>query len=275
MFCEYCNSKFISNTTLKHHQKTAKYCLSLRGKNNKYKCKECNKILTTKHRLQTHKQSCIEYRIKIICKEYEDKLKDKDKLLFEYKKQISELQTKLENIAIKAVERPTTTYQDNRRSNINQIINNLQPITEEYLKEQAQYLTFDHIKRGIPGYVEYALEYPLKDRIICVDFSRRKIKYKDTDENVITDPEMTKLSHKLFSAIAERNKTLILHYLDEMSKKVFGNIDDEKSEEEDKILEESRRINDYKMGVFKSSKGDLTDFQKDFVKGICTKVSSS
>lgn len=276
--CNHCKNKFKNKWSLLKHQKTARYCLNIQGiENKKFKCSECHKIFTSKYYLGFHKESCIEY----ITKSYKIQINKLEKHFQKerekYEIHIKELEGKLENIAIKAVERPT--YQDNRRSNINQIINNLQPITEEHLREQAQYLTFDHIKRGIPGYVEYALEYPLKDRIICVDFSRRKIKYKDTDENVITDPEMTKLSQKLFSAIGERNKALILHYLDQMSKKVFGNIDDEKSEEdsleEDKILKESRRIDNYKTGVFKGSKGDLTDFQKDFVKAVCTKVSSS
>ena len=290
--CKYCKNIFKSKVILKHHIKTAKYCIKIQRKlglkvNNIFHiCQYCKKNFTQKIDLQRHELSCLPKREFLLLLEkdkeieaYKSQINELRKQVEKYESHIKELEARLENIAIKAVERPTTTYQDNRRSNINQIINNLQPITEEHLREQAQYLTFDHIQRGIPGYVEYALEYPLKDRIICVDFSRRKIKYKDTDENVITDPEMTKLSQKLFSAIGERNKALILHYLDQMSKKVFGNIDDEKSEgdslEEDKILKESRRIDNYKTGVFKGSKGDLTDFQKDFVKAVCTKVSSS
>ena len=30
--------------------------------------------------------------------------------------------------------------------------------------------------------------YPLKDMMICVDYSRRKVKFKDKDGNSITDP---------------------------------------------------------------------------------------
>jgi hypothetical protein len=48
------------------------------------------------------------------------------------------------------------------------------------------------------------LEYPLKDKIVCTDFSRRKLKYKDENGNLIEDPEMIKLSQKLFKAIEEK-----------------------------------------------------------------------
>ena len=48
------------------------------------------------------------------------------------------------------------------------------------------------------------MEYPLKDKIVCTDFSRRKLKYKDENGNLIEDPEMIKLSQKLFKAIEEK-----------------------------------------------------------------------
>nr|QBK85229.1 MAG: hypothetical protein LCIVAC01_00380 [Iridovirus LCIVAC01] len=285
--CEFCEKIFSTKFNLQRHLQNTKYCLKKRGlQTNKIYCPSCKKILSSKRSLKSHQNICIGKKIKYYeeqnirneerIKALEKILENKDEQILKQLKQIEKLEDKLENIAIKAVERPT--YQDNRKSNVNQIINNLQPITEEHLKEQVQYLTFDHIKRGIPGYVEYALEYPLKDRIICVDFSRRKIKYKDTDENIITDPEMSKLSQKLFSAIDERNQTLILDYLEQMNKRLFGNIDDEKSEEDhledDRIVKEVSRICDYKIGVLKGSRGDLTDFQRDFIKGVCTKVSS-
>ncbi len=295
--CQYCKNNFSSKSSLTTHIKRARYCIKIRYNKSKDKqgvfiCDDCNRGFTSKQSLNIHKENCLKYNIKleriklqrcneieidIYKKQYEECKKNAQIERERYEKRISELEGRLENIAIKADERPTT-YQDNRKSNVNQIINNLQPITEEHFKEQAQYLTFDHIKRGVPGYVEYALEYPLKNRVICVDFSRRKIKYKDTDENIITDPEMSKLSQKLFSAIDERNKALILDYLEEMRKRLFGNIDDEKSEEDhledDRIVKEVSRICDYKIGVLKGSRGDLTDFQRDFIKGVCTKVSS-
>ena len=74
----------------------------------------------------------------------------------------------------------------------------MQPVTDEILYDNVQHLTIDHIKKGAEGYAEYALEYPLKDKLLCSDFSRRKVKFKDKDGNIITDPEMTNLARKFF-----------------------------------------------------------------------------
>jgi hypothetical protein len=129
--------------------------------------------------------------------QYKEKIRDLSIQLTEqkehYEKKIKELQDKLENIAVKAVSRPTTT----NKTQINNFIQQLQPVTEDKLKESVSNLT---IKKGPEGYAQYALEYPLKDKIICVDYSRRKVKFKDKDGNVITDPEMTGLTTKFFNS---------------------------------------------------------------------------
>jgi len=35
-------------------------------------------------------------------------------------------------------------------------------------------LTLDHHVKGAEGYAEYALEFPFKDKIVCVDVNRNK-----------------------------------------------------------------------------------------------------
>ena len=130
------------------------------------------------------------------------KLEEKDTLIEELKTQIQTLQDKLENIAIKAVQRPTTTNMN--KTNINNFIQNMQPISSDHLLEQSSNLTLEHIQKGASGYAEYALEYPLKDRIACVDYSRRKMKFKDKDGNLITDPEMIKLAPMFFDSIKDK-----------------------------------------------------------------------
>ena len=119
--------------------------------------------------------------------------------------QIKELQNNIKDISIKSVSRATT-----KNTQINNYIQNLRPITEEQLLDNVQYLSIDHILRGPEGYAEYALEYPLKDSMICVDYARRKVKFKDKDGNVITDPEMSNLAEKFFNSIKDKNKELIL-----------------------------------------------------------------
>jgi len=60
MACQYCKSIFSGNSALLLHQKSAKYCLKLQEdmKPKVYKCEACEKVLSTKHRLDTHKVIC-------------------------------------------------------------------------------------------------------------------------------------------------------------------------------------------------------------------------
>ena len=55
--------------------------------------------------------------------------------------------------------------------------------------------------------------------ILCTDFQRRSCKYKDENGNVVSDPEMTKITKRLFSAIKERNDELINEYSAELQEK--------------------------------------------------------
>ena len=170
-----------------------------------------------------------------------------------YEKRITDLEDKLENIALKAVSRPTT-----KNTQIN-YIQQLQPITDQHLIDNVQHLTIDHIMKGPEGYAQYALEYPLKDRLICVDYARRKVKFKDRDGNVITDPEMSNLATKFFNSIKDKNKELIVECGDKL-KENFG-------DEVDTIV----KLFDYKTCVERGSDGETTEFHHDFVKHVCSK----
>ena len=55
--------------------------------------------------------------------------------------------------------------------------------------------------------------------IVCTDFQRRNCKYKDENGNIVFDPEMTKITKRLFSAIKERNEELINEYSTELQNK--------------------------------------------------------
>ena len=112
--------------------------------------------------------------------------------------------------------------------------------------------------KGPEGYAQYALEYPLKDKMICVDYSRRKVKFKDKDGNVITDPEMANLATKFFNSIKDKNKELII----ECSNKLKENFGDE--------IDTIVKIFDYKMAVDRGSEGEKSDFQYDFVTHMCS-----
>ena len=299
--CEFCLNTFKTNSNLINHMKTAKYCLKLRNKDNEnFICEYCNKKLSSNYTLRVHKKTCKEKEL-LYEKQKEDNYKKeinnlKTKLKEqkdEYKKQlkeqkdeyelkIKELQNQIERLATTAINKPTNIQNNNQR--INQIINNMTPITDEFLKEQAEFLTLEHLKDGISGYVNYALDYPLKDKIICTDFSRRKVKYKDENGTLIDDPEMIKLSQKLFKAIEEKNDILIEEYSKEIQQKynilVFQTPNNEMNDTETEMFEAKLNVltqeffnaKDRTREIKEIVKGNKNETYYEFIKDVCSKT---
>jgi len=286
VICNFCNKTLTNSAILKTHQKTAKYCLEIQGLPVTFKCEFCCKNYSQKRDLNRHHLTCVEKKISEkdhIISEKDKMLAEKDKILeeklAEKDARIKELQDHLVDI-IKT--RPPTTINNNNQR-INTIINNLQPITDEHLLEQSKYLTIDHIKEGVDGYVKYALEYPFKDRIVCVDYSRKKIKYKDQDNNIIEDPEMIKLSRKFFQAIEGKNTEIIenqLEILREQLEELNNDSNNEMDEDETLIFQNnSERLTnkifsfrDNRIDIMDASKGQKSEICSGFIKNICAKV---
>ena len=132
MNCEFCKKEFACKGTLITHQKTAKYCLQLQGKNiiQLFECNFCVKNFTTQQNLKEHILVCKEkekidlqqkekkYEVQIINikveyeakienqkQEYIEKLNNKDSYyqekLTEKNEYISKLEAKLEKMEAK------------------------------------------------------------------------------------------------------------------------------------------------------------------------------
>ena len=278
MKCEFCGNEFSNKTSLNSHQKTAKYCLELRNEQvTLYSCEHCKKGFTKPFHLQRHQEICktidantllnlqsikqenIELKNQHII--YKKEIENKDMIIQQQKliieeqklvikefqddqrKQNKDLNDRIQSMAEKAISKPSTVNKN--ITTTNNIINNMLPLTDEHLQEHVQNLNPLHVQNGASGYAKYALEYPLKDMIVCTDFQRRSCKYKDENGNVVSDPEMTKITKRLFSAIKERNEELINEYSAELQEKwkalnASGNI--EMNEEE--MLDFSSKTND-------------------------------
>jgi hypothetical protein len=251
MKCEFCGNEFSNKTSLNSHQKTAKYCLELRNEQvtTLYSCEHCKKGFTKPFHLQRHQEICKTIdantllNLKSIKQEniqlknqhiiYKKEIENKDMIIQQQKliieeqkltikefqddqrKQNRDLTDRIQSMAEKAIAKPSTLNQNTT----NQIINNMMPITDAHLQEHVQNLNPVHVQNGASGYAKYALEFPLKDMIVCTDFQRRNCKYKDENGNVVSDPEMTKITKRLFSAIKERNEELINEYSSELQAK--------------------------------------------------------
>ena len=196
MNCQYCNKKFANKYNLSHHQTTTKYCLLIQQ--------------TTTKPMKTQEQiiSDLQWEVKILQTQNKSLQADKDKL-----------EDKLENALLRAIAKPSV--QNNK---INQVINNLTPLTDEHLNSQVHHLTIDHIKDGANGYARYA-EHPLKNKVMCTDFSRKKLQFKDDDGNIVIDPESSKVSKKVFTSIHKRNDEITDEYINEMRIKISEETD--------------------------------------------------
>ena len=271
--CTFCNTPFTLKSSLQKHLRICKANTPL--------VQEQLQLLDEKYHELSSVKKDLELSIlrekELICKieeirlETTQKLSDKDKIISEqkiiikevhadYKKQINELHTdykkqintqtkdfhdRMQSMAEKAIDKPSTV----NKNTTTQIINNLLPITPEHIEDQVQFLTKEHVKNGALGYAKYALEYPLKDRLVCTDVSRRKGKYKDSDGNLISDPEMSSITKKLFSAIKDRNAVLIDEHALDLKAKL-----DEFNLSEDNEMNETNSIE------FSSTTDKLVDY---------------
>ena len=91
-------------------------------------------------------------------------------------------------------------------SRTNTLTLHLQPLTSQSFDNCV--LTMEHIKKGAVGYAECAMTV-FKDKLVCTDYSRRVVKYKDEHDTVVTDPNMVTTMTMYIDSIIEKNRELI------------------------------------------------------------------
>jgi hypothetical protein len=288
MFCEYCKKQFTNKSNLKAHQKTTKYCIKIQNEllnqkieTDNFDCEFCLKKFTTKTNLKTHEKICIKKQDVHLLLD-KDKTIEKLKILLEEKdKLIEKLMTMIQPVNIS--NNNSVNYSTSNTQKINNTINNLTPITDEHMLEQSKYFNIDYVKKGAIGYVDYALEYPFKNKILCVDFARRKIKYKNNDGDIVDDPEMVKLSQKFFKTIENVNSDIIGSYirelgnnLEELNENSNNDMDEDETKifgiNSDGILDKTFTAIKYKKEVKEAADGNKPELYYDFVKNICSRV---
>jgi hypothetical protein len=267
--CQFCSKEYKTKSSLNYHIKSSKKCLSNRNISNieqKFICDFCDTNFTKKICLSRHLEVC---KDKIIKNFYENKLQEKNNEITILKEKIEclkEENEKLHKLAQTAIEKSTTTTNIKTNYNINNNIN-LMPITEDYINQQAQFLTIEHIKKGALGYSTYFLDYPLKDRILCTDFSRRKFKYKNEKGDIIIDPEMTNLSNLLFKSIKDKNRELSVQYINDINKKIENN-----SNTLEYWMDIASTFSEQDLEVLKMFNGEKNNFFHDIIRNISCKT---
>ena len=260
MICQICNKKFSRMSNLYKHQRVTK-C------SNATQCETCKMYYVS---LSKHYPDCMSF----LKKENQELRVDNERHIL----QITTLQTKMENMTHERLDEIQQQMKElskkmdekkepviNIQNNYNIKIQNLQNLNTERFQEFAEFLTIDHIKKGAHGYAEYAITYPLSDRLVCTDFSRRKLKYKTDEGEVKTDINLNTLSKDLFKSIDGRNKELIFQYAREFIEPI--------KDSEEKMNAYVKFMN-YISLIRDGSEGIQHELFPDFVKQICSLSNS-
>jgi hypothetical protein len=275
--CQYCNKNFIRNCDKNIHEAICKG-----NKNNELLCKEYENKITIIKEEYGNKITIIkeEYgnKITIIKEEYEIKLKEKEKEINELKvkseKEISKIYKELhessKNIIDKIAIQPKTSNVSNNTVNIPTL-----NINHEHLSQAANNdFTRELFLQGQAGVAQFFMGY-VKDinngvvPFVVSDKSREVIKYKNKDQEIITDKKGNKLAQLAFNAIKIRNQE---HY-DSFYPNLTKNDDsdnynsDDSDDDEDTESDTKQELADKCFVSIKKLPKDNTVFRKKIIEG--------
>jgi len=155
-----------------------------------------------------HKKRCAFLKEEVYRKEIRELkniIEKKDKLIETLRNQNMNFMKEQNDKLLEKIQPHTTNHTTNNTNNRITIINNkleqLQPLVFNDLPRFTDELECEHLESA-KTVAQYALEYPFKDKICCVDIARQKIKYKDDITGEIkTDPKMKLLSEVLLQSL--------------------------------------------------------------------------
>jgi hypothetical protein len=139
------------------------------------------------------------------------------------------------------------------------------PITQEWLLENVKFFTIEHILKGPEGYADYFATYVLKDRILVLDNSDAFIRFKDGCGELIDDPGVVILTKLIFDSLRVRNKELIMEYCTCLNDNFADN------------GAEIVQLLDYRVAVEKCADGNYIgdedgDFRMEFIGFLLSKI---
>jgi hypothetical protein len=216
MECEFCKKLLNSKSALNVHQKNTKYCLKLQGNSQKgqFVC-ECGKDFHNKHHLISHQDVC-----RIVNTVYVQELRNRvntteqENIILSSKlsdafNTIKDLQDRLENITLQAINRPT------HQTKNKQIIN-LAPfdLTQDKAKIIfANKYTPEYFLQGMKGLARFVSDHIVKTDTgesiyACYDRSRDVFKYKNEAGEYINDIKAVRLVEIIHPAAAEHSRSM-------------------------------------------------------------------
>ena len=226
MECSYCKKTYASNSSLFHHQRTAKSCMKIQEQQgietkHNFKCSYCSKQLTSRYNLDNHLSLCkmkmkedilknasllaekrIQNETKKIREEKEDELEEvsfvlrneKEQLEYELNMKIKELQEK--DMKIKELQEKLEyheKYPKKTKITNNTIHQNITNIFEVMTPDRVddffkKNYNIHTLMQGIPGMARFLNDhFIVKSSYICTDRSRHKFIMIDKHGNSVED----------------------------------------------------------------------------------------
>ena len=270
LHCEYCGYDSTTKASLKRHQTKTIYCLEIQQQIR-------DGVVQEEESVNKKGRTIRDLEVELSCKD--EKLKCKDEMIHKLEIDIQDLRNQIkiliqnqQHVTLTAITKPSTSVKNTVK---NCTIQNLTPLKEAEMREQIQYLTMDHLKAGAEGYAKYAMEYPLKNKITCTDMSRKKLAWKDCDDNIIYDNEGSKLAEKFFRILKERNFQLFREIINELGDRADAAYKREDQAEADAITELTDKICTWRTQARDAGYGKENDLKNEFIKYLCIASKSA
>ena len=240
--CEYCNKVFSNIYNKRRHQQTSKKCLVIQDANtNGYICDRCGKSFPRRDNMLRHQQKCTEPTAS--------------------NKEMAEVMV----IMAKLLEKNTETSLKSTNNFMN-----LSPLTEELLTKNLDQLTIDLIQEGGKGYATHAGHYPCKKNVVCTDQARKKLRWRDENNELINDTGGIKLAQCFFKHIAQHNEELINTEYSNIQRQVQDIAVSQIAENSNlvELLQKSTLLQSTLAKCQQAANGLENDLTKDFIRQL-------
>lgn len=209
MECVYCKHKFVSNSCLIQHQKTAKYCLKLREPteiDKTFICEYCKKIFTLKSSFDRHKLVCKcrgnELQI-IISRLQEENISIKNHLQeCQHREQL--LREDYSKVVDTLAKKSTVTTINNLNMGVfDKTPNDIKRIVDENYDRS-------YLVQGQKGVAKFTTKHVLENGentrpiYVITDKSRGNGKYKISETEIVSDPKMAGLTKRVHPSIKKK-----------------------------------------------------------------------
>lgn len=216
MECKFCKRKLKSTSSLKMHQKTAKYCLKLRGETKKgsHICNFCSKDFFQKVHLRDHMAICESGSSEVIM--LKEKIEELKHTISMFEKRVKTLeQDKKDLLQHSETIAKQPRYTQNNRISITQNLAIFNKTDEDIQRIVHENYNKEHLIEGQRGAARFTNENIIQQQpgskpiYVVTDKTRGHGKYRVSNSETVIDNGMVGLSEKVIPSM--RKKAAVIY----------------------------------------------------------------